>query len=172
MFNGPTPFHTLAQPLRLGWLFQRTNPSKVTHSFLNIFLKWWIFVVSLSATWKWKPACESESAIAISSLSFSNSHLRLHNIQLQNLRGLVWISLADFFCQHCHYFLKALFTQVCACHHIQARDKSKPQFWIKKMKQMRQIKATILNKKDETNMNKKVLLLIPSLQGGTGNFMN
>ena len=40
------------------------------------------------------------------------------------------------------------------------------------MKQVRQIKATILNKKDETNMNKKVLLLIPSLQGGTGNFMN
>ena len=26
----PKPFHTPAQPLRLGWLVQRTNPSKVT----------------------------------------------------------------------------------------------------------------------------------------------
>ena len=26
----PKPFHTPAQPLRLGWLIQRTNPSKVT----------------------------------------------------------------------------------------------------------------------------------------------
>ena len=26
----PKPFHTPAQPLWLGWLFQRTNPSKVT----------------------------------------------------------------------------------------------------------------------------------------------
>ena len=31
-------------------------------------------------------------------------NVNLSNIQLRNVRGVVWISLADFFCQHCHSF--------------------------------------------------------------------
>ena len=53
----------------------------------------WIFPSRLF-TWRgtvWTSLSES-----------TRENVNLSNIQLRNVRGVVWISLADFFCQHCH----------------------------------------------------------------------